>query len=77
MFSKIFSIHVDGLHCRHVGVQNKRKFVHIVCIKMEVSSQRRKISLFLFTILDDVSYCVLSFGRGGGGWNPAENQDIT
>ena len=37
------------LHCRHVGVQNKRKFVHIVCIKMEVKSQRRKKLLFLYT----------------------------
>ena len=73
---------MDGLHCRHVGVQNKRKFenvvlfsndtgilgkrnsefsqqesfrllvgakaiklgfVRIVCIKIEVNSQRRKI----------------------------------
>ena len=35
-------ITIGGLHCRHVGVQNKRKFVRIVCIKMEVNSQRRK-----------------------------------
>ena len=35
---------VGGLHCRHAGVQNKRKFVHIVCIKMEVKSQRTKKS---------------------------------
>ena len=40
---------IGGLHCRHVGVQNKRKFVPIVCIKIEVNSQRRKISLFLYT----------------------------
>ena len=35
---------IGGLHCRHV-----RKFVHIICIKMEVNSQRRKILLFLST----------------------------
>ena len=23
---------IDGLHCRHVGEQNKRKFAHVVCI---------------------------------------------
>ena len=40
---------IGGLHCRHVGGQNKRKFVHIVCIKMKVNSQRRKILLFLST----------------------------
>ena len=43
------SFHIGGFHCRHVGGQNKRKFVHIVCIKMEVNSQRRKILLFLST----------------------------
>ena len=32
--SKFFDI--GGLHCCYVGVQNKRKFVHIVCIKMAV-----------------------------------------
>ena len=37
--TKFFDI--GGLHCRYVGVQNKRKFVHIVCIKMAVKSQRR------------------------------------
>ena len=42
-------ITLGGLHCRHVGGQNKRKFVHIVGIKMEVYSQRRKILLFLST----------------------------
>ena len=26
---------MGGLHCRHVGVQNKRTFLHIVCIKMQ------------------------------------------
>ena len=40
---------IDGFHCRHVGGQNKRKFVHIVCIKIEVNSHRRKILLFLST----------------------------
>ena len=33
---------IGGLHCRHVGGQNKRKFAHIICIKMAVNSQRRK-----------------------------------
>ena len=28
IFSELSKI--GGLHCRHVGVQNKRKFVHIV-----------------------------------------------
>ena len=37
---------IGGLDCRHVGGQNKRKSAHIVCIKMEVNSQRRKILLF-------------------------------
>ena len=40
---------IGGLHCRHVGGQKKRKFAHIVCIKMEVNSQRRNILLFLST----------------------------
>ena len=40
---------IGGFHCRHVGGQNKRKFVHVVCIKIEVNSQRRKILLFLST----------------------------
>ena len=40
---------IGGLHCRHVGWQNKRKFAHAVCIKMAVNSQRRKILLFLST----------------------------
>ena len=40
---------IGGLHRRHVGGQNKRKFVHIVCIKIEVNSRRRKIVLFLST----------------------------
>ena len=40
---------IDGVHRRHVGGQNKRKFVHKVCIKMAVNSQRRKIFLFLST----------------------------
>ena len=30
----------------NVGGKNKRKFAHIVCIKMEVNPQRRKILLF-------------------------------
>ena len=29
---------IGGFHCRHVAGQNKRKFVHIVCIKIEVNS---------------------------------------
>ena len=29
--------HIGGLHFRHVGVQNKRKFVHIVCINFNGS----------------------------------------
>ena len=37
---------LGGLHCRHIGGKNKRKFAHVVCIKMEVNSQRRKILLF-------------------------------
>ena len=40
---------IDGLHCRHVGGQNKRKFAHIVCIKMAVNYPRRKILFFLST----------------------------
>ena len=40
---------IGGLHRRHVGGQNKTKFVLKVCIKMEVNSQRRKISLLLPT----------------------------
>ena len=43
------AVSIGVLRCRHVGVQNKRKFVHEVCIKMEVNSQRRKILLFLNT----------------------------
>ena len=38
-----------GLLCCHVGVQNKRKFVHVVCIKIGVNLQRRKIILSLYT----------------------------
>ena len=30
------------LHCHHIGSKTKKKFAHIVCIKMEVNSQRRK-----------------------------------
>ena len=37
---------IGGLNYRQVGGKNKRKFAHIVCIKMEVNSQRRKILLF-------------------------------
>ena len=37
------------LHFRHVGGQNKLKFAHIVCIKIAVNSQRRKVLLFLST----------------------------
>ena len=33
---------IGGLYCRHVGGQNKRKFAHIVCIRMNVNSQGRK-----------------------------------
>ena len=44
-----FCVPIGGLHYRHVGVQNKTKFVHIVCIKMEVYSQRRNILLFRYT----------------------------
>ena len=40
---------IGGLHCRHVGGKNKRKFAYIVYIRIEVNSQRRKILLFLFT----------------------------
>ena len=40
---------IDGFHCRHAGGQNKRKFVHKVCIIMKVNSQRRKMVLFLST----------------------------
>ena len=39
-------IAIGGLHCRHGGLLNKRKFAHIVCIKMAVNSPRRKILLF-------------------------------
>ena len=46
-FRRSFSF--GGFHYRHVGGQNKRKFVHIVCMKMKVNSQRRKIVLFLST----------------------------
>ena len=34
---------IGGLCCRHVGVQNKRKFAHIVCIKMELSEEKNLI----------------------------------
>ena len=40
---------IGSLHCCHVGVQNKRNFFYIVCIKMEVNSHRRKILLLLYT----------------------------
>ena len=40
---------IGGFHCHHVGGQNKRKFVYVVCIKIEVNSHRRKILLFLYT----------------------------
>ena len=40
---------IGCLHCRHIGVQNKRKLLHIVCKKMEVKSQRRKILMFRYT----------------------------
>ena len=48
IFDRLFDsiqILLGGLHCRHVGVQNKIKFAHKVCIKMEVKSQGRKILL--------------------------------
>ena len=51
---------IGGLHCRHVGGQNKRKFAHIVCMKMTVNSQRRKILLFPSTnIAAMMSHAVL------------------
>ena len=34
--------HIGGLHCRHVGGQNKRKCFHIVCIKMELTPRGEK-----------------------------------
>ena len=40
---------IGGLHCRHVGVQNKRTVVHIVCLKFEVNSKRREVLSFLYT----------------------------
>ena len=30
------SAFIGGFHCRHVGGQNKRKFVHVVCIKCKM-----------------------------------------
>ena len=35
--------HKGGLHSRHVGGQNKRKFVHKVCIKMEVLPEEENL----------------------------------
>ena len=46
---RIKTMTIGGLDRRHVGGQNKRKFVHKVCIKMAGNSQRRKMSLFLST----------------------------
>ena len=43
LFNAVKLTGIGGLHCCHVGGQNKRKFVYIVCIKMKVNSQRRKI----------------------------------
>ena len=40
-----------------VGGQNKSKFAHIVCIKMEDNSQRRKILLFLSTNMAVMMSC--------------------
>ena len=37
---------IRGLHCRHVGGQNKRKFTHIILHKTGVNFQRRIILLF-------------------------------
>ena len=34
---------IGGLHCCHVGVQNKRKFVHVVCIKVKVPQEKNLI----------------------------------
>ena len=31
--SQCFDCYIGGLHCRHVGGQNKRTFAHIICIK--------------------------------------------
>ena len=45
---------IGGLHCSHVGGQNERKFVHKVCIKREVNSQRGKILLLLSTNMDAI-----------------------
>ena len=44
-------VSIGGLHCRHVGGQNKRKFAHKVCTEMVVNSQGRKIFFFLSTIM--------------------------
>ena len=44
-----------GFHYHHVGRQNKRKFAHIVCIKIEVNSQRRKILLLPSTNMTDLT----------------------
>ena len=33
---------IGGLHCRHVGGQNKTKTSHIVSIKMEFNSPKEK-----------------------------------
>ena len=49
LYSEQWSYAIGGLHCRHVGGQNKRTFAHIVCIKIVVNSPRRKILLFLST----------------------------
>ena len=33
---------IGGLHCRRVGGKNKRKFAHIVCIKMDLTPRGGK-----------------------------------
>ena len=48
-------LYIGGLSCRHLGGKNKRNFVHKVCIKMAMNSQRRKILLFLSTIMATVT----------------------
>ena len=40
--------------------RNKRKFAHIVCIKMEVNSQRRKILLFQTTNMAAMTSCAIN-----------------
>ena len=56
---------IGGLHCRHVGGKNKRKFAHIIYIIMEVKTQRRKILLFLSTNMAAMtSHAILQYVHG-------------